>query len=280
MQGQVKNPPANPMPGMKSPPNVGQAQGIGQLRSRIAQTPTTLARDQGRSFAAGMQHRMQRYAGSFIWDTTTNRPTSTINQQPQRRRSEMRRYLVLSIVALITASLNGITWADMGEMGGMAPAAAPAAAPATDSGTMKDMGAMMGDMSSMMKGMSRVMQHEPMRDETKMKHMGAMMRDMSDMAKGMSGTMGSGTMKDDQMAKHMGMMMNDMSAMMQSMSEAMGNGMTAKDETKMKHMSAMMRDMSSMMEGMGDKMGSGAMTKDEMMKDDEMIKKMKTGCCM
>lgn len=43
----------------------------------------------------------------------------------------MRRYLVFSIVALWTAALNGVTWADMDEMGGMPPAAAPAA----DSGT-------------------------------------------------------------------------------------------------------------------------------------------------
>jgi hypothetical protein len=112
----------------------------------------------------------------------------------------MRRYLVFSIVALFTASLNGVTWADMDEMGAMPPAA-PAAALAADSGTekaavndtgtMKDMGAMMGDMSCMMKGMSRVMQHEPMRDETKMKHMSAMMRDMSGMMEGMAGKMGA-----------------------------------------------------------------------------------------
>jgi hypothetical protein len=60
----------------------------------------------------------------------------------------------------------------------------------------------------------------------------------------------------------------------------MSSGMTAKDETKMKHMSAMMRDMAGTMEGMKDKMGSGAMTKDAMMQDDEMMKKMKAGCCM
>ena len=147
----------------------------------------------------------------------------------------MKRYVMFSIVALFTASLNGVTWAGMGEMGAMPPAAA------ADSGTMQGMGAMMGDMSCMMKGMSRVMQHGPMRDETKMKHMGAMMHDMSGMTKGMSATMGSGAMKDDQMAKDMGMMMNDMSAMMQSMSEKMDSGMTAKDEKRMKPMSALRR---------------------------------------
>lgn len=43
----------------------------------------------------------------------------------------MRRYFIFSIVALLTAALNGVTWADMDEMGGMPPATAPAA----DSGT-------------------------------------------------------------------------------------------------------------------------------------------------
>jgi len=42
----------------------------------------------------------------------------------------MRRYLVFSMVALCTAALNGVTWADMDEMGGMPPSA-----PAADSGT-------------------------------------------------------------------------------------------------------------------------------------------------
>ena len=46
----------------------------------------------------------------------------------------MRRYLVLSIVALFTASLNGVTWADMNEMGAMKDAGAT-----QDTGTMKDM---------------------------------------------------------------------------------------------------------------------------------------------
>lgn len=64
--------------------------------------------------------------------------TSTINQRMPRRRSEVRRYLLFSIVGLFTASFNGVTWADMNEMapmqgemagmggGGAMPAGAPA----------------------------------------------------------------------------------------------------------------------------------------------------------
>ena len=182
----------------------------------------------------------------------------------------MRLFQLLSIVALFATSLNGVTWAGMGEMGSMKSADAT-----PDTNSMKDMGTTMGDMSCMMKGMSRIMQHKPMRDETQMKHMGVMMNGMSGMAKEMSSSMGHGPAKDGAMPKDMDTLMNDMSAMMQHMSETMSNSATVNDENKMKHMSAMMRDMSGMMERMGDKMGSGTMMKDDVMKDDEMMKTMK-----
>lgn len=44
----------------------------------------------------------------------------------------------------------------------------------------------------------------------------------------------------------------------------------------MKHMSAIMREMADMMEGMAHKMNHGAMTKDQVMKNDAMIKGMKS----
>lgn len=61
----------------------------------------------------------------------------------------MRRYLALSI-ALFTLSLNGVTWADMDEMGGMGGGAMPAAAPPAGMSAGGGMGMDKMEMAGMM----------------------------------------------------------------------------------------------------------------------------------